>query len=386
MGAAGPPVGAVAALSRLARFLLREGDNRSGPAGRVSWTEDSMNRRIVAIGVVLVVIFGMLGLKIWQQHAALNGPAGGSGTIEGTTVRVSSRVGGRIEEIPVREGQQVAKGDLVVRLDCVEPEAALAEAEAKLAAGRQQAAAADGAAGAAKAAAGAAGAVAKAAQAQADAAATQGGAAARQAGRLDAVVDDISAAQRDQARSAAEGAQAKAAAAMAQRAAGSAQARAATEQAGAAQSQAEAAHLQVDAGEAALERAKLAVSECKVVAPRAGTLQLLPFEEGELVPPGANLATIVDTSTATAAFYLPNADLAAARPGGAAEVRADAWLDRVFQGKVATVASEAEFTPRNIQTRTDRDRLVYRVEVDIDNPDGDLRPGMPVEVRLVGTP
>jgi HlyD family secretion protein len=123
-----------------------------------------------------------------------------------------------------------------------------------------------------------------------------------------------------------------------------------------------------------------------VTAQRAGTVQLLPWEVGELVGPGMVLATLVDLTTAKASFYLPHADLAAARAGGRAEVRADAWPDRVFTGTVAVVATEAEFTPRNIQTRTDRDRLVYRVEVDVDNPDRELRPGMPVEVLLVEEP
>jgi len=106
---------------------------------------------------------------------------------------------------------------------------------------------------------------------------------------------------------------------------------------------------------------------------------------GELVGPGATLATVVNLDEVTATFYLPNAELAQAAPGGHAVVRADAWPDRTFDGEVSTVATSPEFTPRNIQTRTDRDRLVYKVEVRLANPDGDLRPGMPVEVTLMDT-
>ena len=64
---------------------------------------------------------------------------------------------------------------------------------------------------------------------------------------------------------------------------------------------------------------------------------------------------------------------------------ADAFPDEEFEGTVRTVALEAEFTPRNIQTRTDRDRLVYPVEVIVVNRDGKLRAGMPVQVTLPGT-
>jgi HlyD family secretion protein len=94
---------------------------------------------------------------------------------------------------------------------------------------------------------------------------------------------------------------------------------------------------------------------------------------------------LVDLAEVKATFYLPNAELSAARPGAPAEVVADAYPGEIFRGTIRTVAARAEFTPRNIQTRTDRDRLVYPVEVWLANPDRRLRPGMPVQVQLPGT-
>ena len=146
--------------------------------------------------------------------------------------------------------------------------------------------------------------------------------------------------------------------------------------------QTDAADGRVSASEAAVRRAALAVDECEVRAPRAGWVDQRFFEPGELAPPGAPLVRLVDLSTVTATFYLPNAELSAARIGGAAVVRADAWPDRAFHGRIVTVGTEAAFTPRNIQTRTDRDRLVYPIEIELDNADAALRPGMPVEVTL----
>ena len=105
-----------------------------------------MKRMILVVMVAVVLLSGLLGYKVWAQHAALTGPAGGSGVVEGTTVRLSSRAGGRIEELPVREGQAVAAGDLVMRLDCIEATSALNQAEAQVEAARQQATAADRAA------------------------------------------------------------------------------------------------------------------------------------------------------------------------------------------------------------------------------------------------
>ena len=66
-------------------------------------------------------------------------------------------------------------------------------------------------------------------------------------------------------------------------------------------------------------------------------------------------------------------------------VVADAYPGASFEGTVRTVSLEAEFTPRNIQTRTDRDRLVYPVEVTVKNPGQKLRAGMPVQVTIPGT-
>jgi HlyD family secretion protein len=142
---------------------------------------------------------------------------------------------------------------------------------------------------------------------------------------------------------------------------------------------------QVAAAEAGVARAELLAAECEIRAPRDAELGELPHEAGELVSPGATLARLIDLSDTKATFYLPNADLAAVKPGAPAVVVADAWPGESFTGKVRTVALEAEFTPRNIQTRSDRDRLVYPVEISVDNRAGKLRAGMPVQVTLSGT-
>jgi HlyD family secretion protein len=103
------------------------------------------------------------------------------------------------------------------------------------------------------------------------------------------------------------------------------------------------------------------------------------------VSPGAVLVRLVDLSEPKATFYLPNAEVGAVRAGAPAQVVADAWPGKTFEGTVRTVSLEAEFTPRNIQTRTDRDRLVYPVEVTVKDPEHRLRDGMPVQVTIPGT-
>jgi HlyD family secretion protein len=149
--------------------------------------------------------------------------------------------------------------------------------------------------------------------------------------------------------------------------------------------QAQAAEEQASATAAALERARLLAADCELYAPRAARVAELPHEEGELLAPGAIAARLLDLRELKATFYVPNAELAQVKIGAPAEVVADAYPGERFSGRVANVAFRAEFTPRNIQTRSDRDRLVYPVEVIVANRDDKLRAGMPVDITLPGT-
>ncbi len=343
-------------------------------------------RRVAFVLVALVVVLGgLIALRLWTQSRALAAPSGGSGEIEGTTVDLSSRVGARILELGVREGEAVKAGALVVRLDCADPEAQLAEAQARLAAAKAQAAAASAQLTASERNRVAARAGEEAARAQADALAAQRDAAERQARRLSALPQDVPASSIDQTQASAAGLAHQTEAAKAQAAASAAQAVAASSGIRAAGAQAEAALAQVRAGEAAVARARILADECVVRAPRDAEVATLPHETGELVAAGSVLARLVDLSEVKATFYLPNAEVGAVKPGARAVVVADAFPEERFEGTVRTVALEAEFTPRNIQTRTDRDRLVYPVEVTVRNRDGKLRAGMPVQVTLEGT-
>jgi HlyD family secretion protein len=343
-------------------------------------------KRIAAVLLVLVALLSaMLAVRLRGQEAAARGPSGGSGEIEGTTVEVSARLTARILRTHVREGQEVRKGDLLMELDCADQLAAEREASARLASSRAQLEGAQAAVAAATRSRGAAAVQELAALAQARALAAERDAAARQAARLDSMPENVTIATRDQTRAGAEGAVRRTEAAEAQARAAAEQVHVAGGTLRGAEAQVLAADAQVRQNEAALERAALLAAECRVVAPRDAHVELLPHEPGELVAFGQTLVKLVDLAEVKATFYLPNAEVAAARPGGPAEVVADAFPGEIFRGTIRTIAARAEFTPRNIQTRTDRDRLVYPVEVWFANPDHKLRPGMPVQVQLVGT-
>jgi HlyD family secretion protein len=161
------------------------------------------------------------------------------------------------------------------------------------------------------------------------------------------------------------------------------QVQAATEQAQAAAEQVRALESQLAVAQAALERARVALRECRIVAPRSGVVTLRAREPGEVVLPGSTLFEITDSAELTVTFYVANAHLGRVAVGAKVDAIADAYPGQRFPGVVRRVSPEAEFTPRNIQTRSDRDRLVYAVEAVLENPGGRLRVGMPVEVVVV---
>jgi HlyD family secretion protein len=342
-------------------------------------------RILAPLAVLTIVLAALIGYRLHTQAQVLAAPSGGSGEIEGVTVDLSSRVGARVASLFVKKGDSVRKGDLLLRLDCSEPEAQLAEAQARLAAARAQAVAAGAQITVSQRSQVAAIAGGEAAKAQEAALQAQREATERQAARLESIPTDVAPSSVDQTRASAVGLGHQVEAARAQVSASKAQANAAAGAIRAASAQAEAATAQVHAGEALVARAELFAAECEIRAPRAAAVSDLPREEGELVAPGAVLVRLIDLSDVKATFYLPNPEIGVVRPGAPAIVVADAWPGQQFKAKVRTVALEAEFTPRNIQTRTDRDRLVYPIEVTVENEGGKLRAGMPVQVILPGT-
>lgn len=341
-----------------------------------------MKRVVAAVVVLSCVLIGLIAWKIRAQEEEQRGPASGSGVIETEGVDLSARMSARVRRVLVEEGEQIAEGAVILELECDEPEARLAEAEARLEAARSQAAGAHAQAEAADRQSSAARASVGAARAQIGVLDTNFDAAAREAARVESMGEHAAAARVDQARSQASGIEAQRNAARAAQLASARQASASTSQARAALAQAEAADRNVMAVEAMVRAARLAVAECRITAPRAGSLERVYYDPGELVMPGSTVARLVDTSTVTATFYLPNADVDDASVGQRARVIADAMPGQPFRGRVVRIGREAEFTPRNVQTRSDRDRLVYPVEVRIPNRGGMLRAGMPVTITL----
>ncbi|MCA9518524.1 MAG: efflux RND transporter periplasmic adaptor subunit [Myxococcales bacterium] len=359
-------------------------------------------KRVIPIFILLVAgLATVLYLELRAQEREAERPSRGSGTIEGVEVDAVARLPARIVAIPVDEGDHVERGALLVELDCREAEAALAQADAAVATAKDAVAGAKVGVSLAESGITAAAAQSEAALAAATASRTQRGAVAvqrsaaeRAAKRVGELAATGGASEQDLDRARTEAAalsrQLQAVGASATATEKQAEAVGAGETAAAlkleaAKAQLTAAEHQVETAEAAQTRARLGVEECRIVAPRAGIVTARNFEPGEVVLPGSRVVTVVDIGEVKATFYLPNAELAAAKPGRPVEVVADAIPGKTFAGVIRRVGAEAEFTPRNVQTRDDRDRLVYAVEVAVPNPEEALRPGMPVEIAIPGT-
>ena len=126
----------------------------------------------------------------------------------------------------------------------------------------------------------------------------------------------------------------------------------------------------------------LKVQWCSIKSPVAGRVLYTYREKGELVAPGTKLATVADLSEVWAYIYVPHDLLAKLKPGMELKGFLPEAGDKVFQGRVSVIYSEAEFTPKNVQTRKERTRLVFAVKVSFPNPDEALKPGMTIEVEL----
>jgi HlyD family secretion protein len=343
-------------------------------------------KRVIIVFVVLVVGLGAgLWIKVQRTRAAAERPPGSSGVIEGKEVDIASRLPARIARVTVREGERVKAGQALVELDCREQRALMAAAQAALKGAQGKAGAAQSQVAAALGSARAAAAGIRATGAQAKALQATRSATSRQVKRISQLRGEGGATEADLDRASTQAEQLgeQLRALRARAAVARSQAAAARAQAEAIRRQAEAALSGIQGARANLERAQAVVDECTLRSPVDGVVLTRAHEPGEVVLPGSRVLTVVQLDRVETVFYLPNRDLAAAAAGRPVQVTADAYPDRSFKGTVLSVAAEAEFTPRNIQTREDRDRLVYAVRAVILNKDHALRPGMPVEVRIV---
>ncbi len=302
-----------------------------------------------------------------------------SGHVEATDVRLAPEVGGRILLLAVKEGDRVEPGTVIVRLDSRDHELALQRATADqrhAEAGLQLLLA-----GSRREDIGQAQAQAQAARDEAAAARAELAAAETDLQRFESLLQanagsrkqrDDAATRRDVARERVQATESRV------RAAEQSTARL---RAGARPEEIAAARARLAAAAAQVAAATKAVDDTSLQSPIAGVVTEKLAEVGEVIPPRTPVVVISDLLNVWADVFVPEPAVPRLRLGQAATVFTDAG-GAGLAGTLSYLSPKAEFTPRNVQTADERSKLVYRVRVSVNNADGVLKQGMPVEAVM----
>ena len=380
-------------------------------------------RKVLAavVGVVLVGSgwsgCGGSGLGFRRQEGLVF-----SGTIETHEIRVGSKVGGRVLEVLVREGQEVQAGQPLVRFDTAELEALMEQSEARI---EQQMARLErleqGSRSEEKAQARAATEAARAnleairtwprpeevAQAKASVAAAEaelGNAQAnfarvqrlRQTGDNSQQEADAATFRLDQTRARVDlekkrldlllNGSRKEDIRVAEERLRQAQEVERQVLAGPRAEEIMDARAQLAEAQARAEQIKVQLAEGTVAAPAHAVVEVLPTRPGDLLVPNQVVARLLEKEQIWVRIYIPEPQLGLIRVGQKARIKVDTFQDREFSGVIEQINSQGEFTPRNIQSRDERNHQVFGVKVRIDNREGVLKPGMAAEVILESKP
>jgi HlyD family secretion protein len=388
-----------------------------------------MKKKLIPVVVVVVVV----ALVAWLVFGWLRRPVSPgivvSGNIELTEIAVSFKVPGKLAELHVDEGASVKRGMLIARLDSVQirgqrdrdhavsqaaesgyrqlltaislqKETLAADMQLRQAEIRQAQAHLD------EMLAGSRGQEVAQARAALDDARTQHALAARDWKRAQQLFakEDISAAQRDQYRTQYEraGAQVKqieerlALVVEGPRKERIEAARAQLDRANAALRLSASARLELqrkqqelDARRAEIDRAKAQVAvvdsqidDTVATSPVDGVVLVKSAEPGEVLAAGTPAVTIGDIDHPWVRAYVTETDLGRVKLGGKVKVTTDSYPGKVYNGRVSFISSEAEFTPKQIQTEEERVKLVYRIKIAVENPQRELKSNMPVVAEL----
>ena len=143
------------------------------------------------------------------------------------------------------------------------------------------------------------------------------------------------------------------------------------------------ARAQVDQAQASVKLNETQLSYTTLYSPISGVVLVKSGEIGEVVNPGTSIVTIADVENVWLKAYIPETDLSKVKWGQDVIVTADLRPQKKYRGRISFISSQAEFTPKQIQTEKERVTLVYRIKVDIPNRDRELKPGMPADGRIL---
>lgn len=261
-----------------------------------------MKKNILApVVLVSAVAAAVLYFEVFRHIGGGSDRIEGSGTIEVTEIEISSKISGRVVELPRSEGEKVSKDDLLVRLEFDELSAMKNSALASLVNTEKN------------------------------------------YRRIKSLYETGSVSRRDY-------------------------------------DNAEAAYM---VAKAALDNVNAAIKYAVIYSPINGILLDTSIEPGEMAFPGTPILTVADLTKTWMYIYVNEVDLGLVKVGQKVNVTVDSFPGRKFEGKVVSISNKAEFTPKTIQTKDERVKLVFAVKVVIDNPDMSLKPGMPADAEII---
>jgi HlyD family secretion protein len=336
----------------------------------------------IIVFVLLIGIFVPLGLTISQtkvvsnliseviarfRHKPEEGVIVVSGNVEITDVDVGFTLSGRVLEMLAEEGQEVQKDDKLATLDSAELESVVAQNKAVLDEALAQLD--DLKTGARTQEIGGAEANVKAVEAELSRA-------KKDFERANALYKEnlVPASQLDAARSAYTAALAKHKQVLEQLS---------LVKEGPTKNAVQAAEFRVEQAKAALQASQERLKNTVIYAPMSGVILKKNVEIGEIVTSGLPIYTIGDLEHPWIKVYVKEARLGLVKLGQQAQITIDSYPDKVYEGTVTFISSEAEFTPKTVQTQEERVKLVFGVKISVQNVNGDLKPGMPADVKIL---
>ena len=303
-----------------------------------------MKKLSIIIGILLVVLGGSALAFFWLQPKPQPGQlVYGSGRIEADEVRVAPEVAGRLLLVRGREGERIAKGELLAQVDPVDYELLASQALAQQRATRRSASQIDG--------------------------------------QIDLYRHHAMTAQADLARY--ERLRRQGWATISQIDVRRNAYVAAAEQVGVLRQQRAQADAQVEVAGRTLSLARQRLERTRIHAPIAGSILSRLVEPGEVVAVGQPVIVLADLGLVRLKVFVSEADLGRLRLGAPARIRVDAFPDRQFQARVARVDAQAQFTPRDVHVADERARTVYGVTLEAANAEGLLKPGMPADAWIL---
>ncbi|MDR0477246.1 MAG: efflux RND transporter periplasmic adaptor subunit [Desulfobulbaceae bacterium] len=335
------------------------------------------------VGALALIVLGAAAFSLWRYFTAHSADASIlrlSGNIEVTEAHLSFKIAGHMEKRLADEGDSARSGQLLARLTSDDERLAVQSAEANLALAKAALAELEAGNRVQEIA------VAQAALMQAQAAdrtaQAQRGQAESDLSRYQALVKQGGVSRQQFETQSTVVATARHQAEQTKAAVKSAAENFDLLKAGARVETIDQARAKLAAAQTALAQAKQQLSYTELTAPFSGVVLTKSAEDGEFLQPGSPVLTLAQLDRPWLRAYIPEYRLAQVKLGQTATVTADSLPGKSYAGKISFIASEAEFTPKSVQTFEERVKLVYRIKIDLDNPQGELKAGMPADAVI----